>query len=44
MNAKKWLAVELKHIQEETDCQTNMAADQERALTNAVLRRLWAHK
>ena len=31
MNTKKWFAVEFKHIQKETDYQTNMAADQERA-------------
>ena len=41
MNAKKWLAVELKPIQEETDCQTNMAADQKHALTDVVPRRPW---
>ena len=42
MNAKKLLAVELKHIQEETHCQTNMTADKERALTNVVPGRPWA--
>ena len=36
MNAKKWLAVALKHIQEETDGQTNIAVDQEHALTNVI--------
>ena len=33
-----------KHIQEETDCQTNMTADQERALTYVVPKRSWARK
>ena len=42
MNAKKRLAVELKHIQEETHCQTNTAADEERALISVVPGRPWA--